>query len=131
MAYFEIAIEIRSLQDTFICFFVFLIFLLFSSNARLFLPQALCTGSDGSLYIGDYNLIRKLTPSGSLITLLELRFVSYFIFLLEVKHIEISFLFLLGDNLSLQWISEIYRNFSIVDEKLVLNLFSNLFLKLW
>uniref|UniRef100_A0A915BMY1 EGF-like domain-containing protein n=1 Tax=Parascaris univalens TaxID=6257 RepID=A0A915BMY1_PARUN len=43
-----------------------------ASSARLFRPEALCTGSDGSLYIGDYNLIRKLTPTGSLVTVLEL-----------------------------------------------------------
>ncbi|VDM44506.1 unnamed protein product [Toxocara canis] len=43
-----------------------------SSSARLFRPEALCVGSDGSLYVGDYNLIRKLTPTGSLVTVLEL-----------------------------------------------------------
>ncbi|VDN02037.1 unnamed protein product [Thelazia callipaeda] len=41
-------------------------------DARLFRPDSLCIGSDGSLYIGDYNLIRRLTPDGMLITLLEL-----------------------------------------------------------
>ncbi|VDK46754.1 unnamed protein product [Anisakis simplex] len=43
-----------------------------SSSARLFRPEALCVGSDGSLYIGDYNLIRKLTPLRQLVTVLEL-----------------------------------------------------------
>lgn len=50
-----------------------IIFFDICSSARLFRPEALCTGSDGSLYIGDYNLIRKLTPTGSLVTVLELR----------------------------------------------------------
>ncbi|KAL4003026.1 GHH signature containing HNH/Endo VII nuclease toxin family protein [Acanthocheilonema viteae] len=43
-----------------------------ASDGRLFRPDALCVGSDGSLYIGDYNLIRRLTPNGMLISLLEL-----------------------------------------------------------
>lgn len=43
------------------------------SDARLYRPDALCVGSDGSLYIGDYNLIRRLTPNGMVISLLELR----------------------------------------------------------
>uniref|UniRef100_A0A915PKS0 EGF-like domain-containing protein n=1 Tax=Setaria digitata TaxID=48799 RepID=A0A915PKS0_9BILA len=44
----------------------------FVSDARLFRPDALCVGNDGSLYIGDYNLLRRLTPSGMLVSLLEL-----------------------------------------------------------
>ncbi|KAM3723399.1 Teneurin-1 [Dirofilaria immitis] len=43
-----------------------------ASDARLFRPDALCVGSDGSLYIGDYNLIRRLTPNKKLVSLLEL-----------------------------------------------------------
>ncbi|EFO27446.1 hypothetical protein LOAG_01036 [Loa loa] len=43
-----------------------------AGDARLFRPDALCVGSDGSLYIGDYNLIRRLTPNGMLISVLEL-----------------------------------------------------------
>ncbi|EJW75156.1 hypothetical protein WUBG_13935, partial [Wuchereria bancrofti] len=43
-----------------------------ANDARLFRPDALCVGSDGSLYIGDYNLIRRLTPNRMLVSLLEL-----------------------------------------------------------
>ncbi|KAM3723402.1 Teneurin-m [Dirofilaria immitis] len=48
-----------------------------ASDARLFRPDALCVGSDGSLYIGDYNLIRRLTPNKKLVSLLELRFLFF------------------------------------------------------
>ena len=39
-------------------------------------PIALTTGPDGSLYVGDFNLIRRITPDGSRIyTILQLRYL--------------------------------------------------------
>ncbi|BES99420.1 EGF-like domain [Nesidiocoris tenuis] len=41
-------------------------------DARLLTPVALTSGPDGSLYIGDFNLIRRLRPDGTTETLLQL-----------------------------------------------------------
>lgn len=41
-------------------------------DARLLTPVALASGPDGSLYVGDFNLVRRVTPSGSVVTVLEL-----------------------------------------------------------
>jgi len=46
-----------------------------TKDTRLLLPIALACGPDGSLYVGDFNLIRKLTPDGSVFTVLQLRCV--------------------------------------------------------
>lgn len=43
------------------------------NEARLLMPVALASGPDGSIYIGDFNLIRKLTPDGHIFTVLQLR----------------------------------------------------------
>ncbi|XP_055525741.1 teneurin-a isoform X2 [Wyeomyia smithii] len=43
-----------------------------SEHARLLTPVALASGPDGSLYIGDFNLVRRITTNGSVITILEL-----------------------------------------------------------
>ncbi|KAL1116307.1 hypothetical protein AAG570_005802 [Ranatra chinensis] len=41
-------------------------------DARLLTPVALTSGPDGSLYIGDFNLVRRLTPEGNVYTVLQL-----------------------------------------------------------
>jgi len=46
-----------------------------AKDTRLLSPLALACGPDGSLYVGDFNLIRKLTPEGSVFTVLQLRYV--------------------------------------------------------
>nr|XP_029713903.1 teneurin-a isoform X3 [Aedes albopictus] len=43
-----------------------------SKHARLLTPVALTSGPDGSLYVGDFNLVRRLTTNGSVFTVLEL-----------------------------------------------------------
>ena len=44
-----------------------------AKSNRLLAPVALTAGPDNSLYIGDFNLIRKITPTGNVFTILELR----------------------------------------------------------
>lgn len=39
---------------------------------RLLAPVALASGPDGSLYIGDFNLVRRLLPDGTISTIVEL-----------------------------------------------------------
>ncbi|CAL4070306.1 unnamed protein product [Meganyctiphanes norvegica] len=41
-------------------------------DAQLLTPTSLAAGPDGSVYIGDFNLIRRITPEGMVYTLLEL-----------------------------------------------------------
>ncbi|XP_058838920.1 teneurin-a isoform X1 [Topomyia yanbarensis] len=43
-----------------------------SKHARLLTPVALTSGPDGSLYVGDFNLVRRITTNGSVLTVLEL-----------------------------------------------------------
>ncbi|EAT34453.1 AAEL013308-PA, partial [Aedes aegypti] len=43
-----------------------------SKHARLLTPVALTAGPDGSLYVGDFNLVRRITTNGSVFTVLEL-----------------------------------------------------------
>ncbi|XP_060032725.1 teneurin-4 isoform X5 [Erinaceus europaeus] len=40
---------------------------------KLLAPMALACGSDGSLYVGDFNYIRRIFPSGNVTNILELR----------------------------------------------------------
>uniref|UniRef100_A0A8C3R7A8 Teneurin-4 n=1 Tax=Cyanoderma ruficeps TaxID=181631 RepID=A0A8C3R7A8_9PASS len=40
---------------------------------KLLAPVALTCGSDGSLYVGDFNYIRRIFPSGNVTNILELR----------------------------------------------------------
>lgn len=47
-----------------------------ANEARLLMPIALAYGPDGSIYIGDFNLIRKLPPDGNMFTVLELRYLQ-------------------------------------------------------
>uniref|UniRef100_F6U762 Teneurin-4 n=1 Tax=Monodelphis domestica TaxID=13616 RepID=F6U762_MONDO len=43
---------------------------------KLLAPVALACGSDGSLYVGDFNYIRRIFPSGNVTNILELRYHS-------------------------------------------------------
>jgi len=45
-----------------------------AKDTRLLSPLALGSGPDGSLYVGDFNLVRKLTPEGNVYTVLQLRY---------------------------------------------------------
>lgn len=46
-------------------------------NARLIAPVALASGKDGSVYIGDYNYIRMVSPSWDRVTnILKLKWVE-------------------------------------------------------
>jgi hypothetical protein len=44
-----------------------------AKDARLLTPVALASGPDGSLYVGDFNLVRRVTPEGNVYTVLQLR----------------------------------------------------------
>ncbi|XP_055232866.1 teneurin-1 isoform X2 [Gorilla gorilla gorilla] len=41
-------------------------------NNKLFAPVALASGPDGSVYVGDFNFVRRIFPSGNSISILEL-----------------------------------------------------------
>lgn len=43
-------------------------------DMMLFAPVALACGPDGSLYIGDFNFIRRVYPDGYTRTILELKY---------------------------------------------------------
>ncbi|XP_049862885.1 teneurin-a isoform X3 [Schistocerca gregaria] len=43
-----------------------------AKDARLLTPVALASGPDGSLYVGDFNLVRRVTPEGNVFTVLQL-----------------------------------------------------------
>lgn len=43
-----------------------------AKDARLLTPIALATGADGSLFVGDFNLVRRITPDGKVFTVLQL-----------------------------------------------------------
>lgn len=45
-----------------------------AKDARLLTPGALASGPDGSLYVGDFNLVRRITPDGKVYTVLQLRY---------------------------------------------------------
>lgn len=44
---------------------------------KLLAPVALTCGSDGSLYVGDFNYIRRIFPSGNVTNILELRYITH------------------------------------------------------
>ena len=44
-----------------------------ASRQRLLGPKALAAGPDGSVYVADYNLVRKISPDGRAATLLKLK----------------------------------------------------------
>ncbi|XP_041781162.1 teneurin-a isoform X2 [Anopheles merus] len=43
-----------------------------SKSGQLLTPVALASGPDGSLFVGDFNLIRRITTNGSIFTILQL-----------------------------------------------------------
>ncbi|XP_050491043.1 teneurin-a isoform X4 [Bombus huntii] len=43
-----------------------------AKDARLLTPVALTSGPDGSIYVGDFNLVRRITPEGNVYTVLTL-----------------------------------------------------------
>lgn len=43
-----------------------------AKEARLLTPVALASGPDGSIYVGDFNLVRRITPDGNVFTVLIL-----------------------------------------------------------
>lgn len=43
-----------------------------AKEQRLLAPMALASAPDGSIYVGDFNLIRRLSPDGKVSTILEL-----------------------------------------------------------
>ncbi|KAG8448011.1 hypothetical protein GDO86_015204 [Hymenochirus boettgeri] len=44
-----------------------------TQNNKLFAPVAIATGPDGSIYVGDFNFVRRIYPSGNVASILELR----------------------------------------------------------
>uniref|UniRef100_A0A4W3JFF2 Teneurin transmembrane protein 4 n=1 Tax=Callorhinchus milii TaxID=7868 RepID=A0A4W3JFF2_CALMI len=44
---------------------------------KLLAPVALACGSDGSIYVGDFNYIRRIFPSGNATNVLELRYDNF------------------------------------------------------
>lgn len=44
-------------------------------SSDLLAPVALTVGPDGSLYIGDFDLIRKMKPDGTVVSILQLQYV--------------------------------------------------------
>ena len=42
-------------------------------QSKLFAPVALACGSDTSIYVGDFNFIRRILPSGHTYNILELK----------------------------------------------------------
>lgn len=46
---------------------------------KLLAPVALACGIDGSLYVGDFNYVRRIFPSGNVTSVLELRYGVFLI----------------------------------------------------
>lgn len=44
-----------------------------AKDAKLLTPVALASGPDGSIYVGDFNLVRRIKPDGDVYTVLQLR----------------------------------------------------------
>lgn len=44
-----------------------------AKDAKLLTPVALASGPDGSIYVGDFNLIRRIKPDGDVYTVVQLR----------------------------------------------------------
>lgn len=56
-------------------------------DAQLLTPVALTSGPDGSLYVGDFNLVRRITPDGKVHTVLQLRYLMIAIILAHTKYL--------------------------------------------
>ena len=50
-------------------------------ETQLLTPSALASGPDGSVYVGDFNLVRRVTPEGMVYTILQLRYILFIHFL--------------------------------------------------
>lgn len=50
-----------------------------AKDAKLLTPGSLASGPDGSIYVGDFNLVRRITPEGHVYTVLQLRYVLLFL----------------------------------------------------
>lgn len=44
-----------------------------ASKQRLLAPVALAAAPDGSIFVGDFNLVRKITPDGTVRTVVKLK----------------------------------------------------------
>jgi hypothetical protein len=44
-----------------------------ADKLKLLAPKALAAAPDGALYVADFNLIRKLSPDNTVVTLLKLK----------------------------------------------------------
>ena len=44
-----------------------------AKGQKLLAPKALAAGPDGSVFLADYNLIRRILPDGTVDTLLKLK----------------------------------------------------------
>ncbi len=44
-----------------------------ASRQKLLGPKALASGPDGSVYVADYDLVRRISPDGQATTLLKLK----------------------------------------------------------
>lgn len=62
-----------------------------AKRQRLLAPVALASAPDGSLYVGDFNLIRRISLDGHVATVVELRWVS--VFILIMKEMKMIFIF--------------------------------------
>lgn len=47
-----------------------------AAEQRLVAPVALAASQDGSLYVGDFDLVRRILPDRTVQTVLKLKFVS-------------------------------------------------------
>jgi hypothetical protein len=44
-----------------------------ADKQRLLAPKALAAAPDGSIYVADYNILRRITPDGEVSSLLRLK----------------------------------------------------------
>ena len=57
------------------------IFLGAATSLSLLNVVTMATGPDGSIFVGDYNLIRKIDPQGNVLTILQFRWVLHYCYL--------------------------------------------------
>lgn len=51
-----------------------------AKQQMLLAPVALASAPDGSIYVGDFNLIRKITPERTVSTVVQLRYAFRWIY---------------------------------------------------
>lgn len=44
-----------------------------AKDSKLLAPVALTSGPDGSIFVGDFNLVRRIHPNGNVKTVMKLR----------------------------------------------------------